>query len=228
MARRARLVLAGQAHYVIQRGHPCINLFAGANDRGLFLASLREAAAAEGVLLHAYALLEHEVHLLATPNSTSGLGRLVQAVGRRYVSAHNRQHQRGGTLWDGRFRACVVEAGPQRLAVLRLIDGLVAEPQHSSAAHRLGLLGTNASASAPELQELPELWQLGNTPFEREAAYGRLLQQGLPAGVADKLRHAALGGWPLGSAGFVADVEDTTGQIARPRPRGRPSRSNTR
>jgi putative transposase len=227
MARRARLVLAGQAHYVIQRGHPGSNLFAGANDRALFLASLREAAATEGVLLHAYALLEHEVHLLATPHSASGLGRLVQSLGRRYVSAHNRLNQRSGTLWDGRFRACVVEAGPQRLAVLRLIDGLAPEPQHSSAARRLGLLGAAATASTPELHELPELWQLGNTPFEREAAYGRLLQQGLPASVADKLRRAALGGWALGSASFVADVEQTSGQVARPRPRGRPSRSIT-
>jgi putative transposase len=228
MARRARLVLAGQAHYVIQRGHPDSNLFAEADDRGRFLASLHEAAAAEGVLLHAYALLEHEVHLLATPNSAAGLGRLVQAVGRRYVSAHNRQNQRSGTLWDGRFRACVVEAGPQRLAVLRLIDGLAAEPQHSSAARRLGLVGAEGTAGRPELHELPELWQLGNTPFEREAAYGRLLQQGLPAAMTEKLRRAALGGWVLGSASFVADVEQTSGQVARPRPRGRPSTSLSR
>ncbi len=226
MARRARLVLAGQAHYVIQRGHPGSNLFVSADDRGSFLASLNEAAAAEGVLLHAYALLEHEVHLLATPNSATGLGRLVQAVGRRYVSAHNRQQQRSGTLWDGRFRACVVEAGPQRLAVLRLIDGLAPEPTHSSAARHLGLAGTTGT-SLPELHDLPELWQLGNTPFEREATYGRLLQQGLPATVTEKLRRAALGGWAQGSAGFLADVEQASGQLARPRPRGRPSRAPT-
>jgi putative transposase len=221
MARRARLVLAGQAHYLVQRGHPGASLFADTQDRARFLNSLNQAAIAEGVLLHGYALLESEVHLLATPTTTSALGRLVQAVGRSYVSAHNRQNQRSGTLWNGRFRACVVEAGVHRLMVLRLIDALAPDPQHSSASRRLG--SRVVGGGVPALHELPELWQLGNTPFEREAAYGKLLQQGLPTSVMEQLRRAALGGWAVGSGAFVAEVEQTSGQPARPRARGRPA-----
>jgi putative transposase len=216
MARLPRLVLAGQAHYLIQRGHGKPPVFADAQDRSAYLLALRDASGQENVQIHAYALLDHEVQLLATPASAPALGRLVQAVGRRYVSAYNRRHARAGTLWDGRFRCCVVQAGAARLEVLRLIDGLSNDPALTSASQRLG--GT----TDPLLIDPPEFWQLGNTPFEREATYGRLLRQGLPVAVVDRLRRAVLGGWALGSAGFVADVEEISSRPAKPRQRGRP------
>ena len=98
----------------------------------------------------------------------------MQALGRRYVAAHNRRHGRCGTLWDGRFRCGVVEPGPTRLQALCLIDGAAADPGLTSAAHRLG--GPRDGL----LIDPPEYWQLGNTPFEREAAYRRLLDAGVP------------------------------------------------
>lgn len=219
MARLARLVMGGQAHYVIQRGHNGQAVFADAVDRTAFLAALREAAAAEQVAVHAYALLDVEVQLLVTPTQGPALGRMVQAVSRRYVSAYNRRHGRSGTLWDGRFRCAVVEPGATRLAVLQLIDGASADAGVTSAAHHLG------GPRDPMLADLPEVWQLGNTPFDREAVYGRLLASGLRAGQAEALRRAALGGWAAGSSGFAAQVADATERPALPRPRGRPART---
>jgi len=218
MARLTRLVLPGQAHYLIQRGHSAQPVFADATDRAAFMAALREAAAAEHVAVHAYALADTEVQLLATPEQAPALGRMVQAVSRRYVSAYNRRHGRSGTLWDGRFRCAVVEPGATRLAVLRLIDGVSAEAGITSAGHRLG------GAREPLLTDLPEIWALGNTPFDREAAYGQLLAQGLAAREAEALRRAALGGWAAGSAAFAAQVAETAARPALPRPRGRPVR----
>jgi putative transposase len=217
MARLPRLVVAGQAHYVIQRGLRDRPVFVDNDDRNAYLLALREAARGENVQVHAYALLDHEVQLLATPAEDQALGRLVQAVGRRYVSAHNRRHGRSGTLWAGRFRCAVVEQGPHLFDVLRLIDSAGAEPLHTSAQHRLG------GSVDPLLTDPPEFWRLGNTPFERQARYGRLLASGLANARADALRRAAWGGWAAGSAAFAADVEQRTARPARPRARGRPS-----
>jgi putative transposase len=72
------------------------------------------------------------------------------------------------------------------------------------------------------LKNPPEIWALGNTPFEREAAYRSLLAAGLPATQAQALRQAALGGWAAGSAAFALDLSRATARPARPRPRGRP------
>ena len=222
MARLARLVLAGQAHYVIQRGLGGQIVFDGEHERQAFLALLRESAVAEGVQLHAYALLDAEVQLLATPEAAGGLSRMMQAVGRRYVSAYNRRHGRSGTLWDGRFRCAVVGHGSTRLDVRGLIDGLSAGPGVTSASARDGG-PADATLSNP-----PEYWQLGNTPFEREAAYRSLFAQGLAEARQRALRQAALGGWAAGRAAFADQVQQTLHRPARPRAPGRPRRPTTR
>jgi putative transposase len=219
VARLPRLVLPGEAHYLILRAHSGLGtpgICVDAVDRSACLAALHEAAAAERVQIHAYALLPGELQLLATPEDGSGLSRLVQALGRRYVGAYNRRHGRTGTLWDGRYRCCVVEAGATRLNVLRLIDGLSAEPGITSADHHAG--GQRLAL----LRDLPEIWALGNTPFEREAAYRTVLAQGLAPDVAASLRQSALGGWAAGSSAFAAEAAAAGERPARPRPRGRP------
>jgi putative transposase len=71
------------------------------------------------------------------------------------------------------------------------------------------------------LVDLPEVWQLGNTPFEREAAYRTLLVQ-VALRDAPQMRAAALGGWVIGSPAFQAQLAVLEGRPARPRPRGRP------
>ena len=219
MARLPRLVVPGHAHLVCQRGHNGGAVFIDAVDRGNYHAALHEAAVAEAVQVHALALLDREVLLLVTPAQAASLGRFMQAVGRRYVSAYNRRHQQTGTLWDGRFRCGVVEPGSMRLDALRLVDGRSTEPGTTSAAHRTGEV-RDASLIDP-----PEYWQLGNTPFERESAWRSLLATDLPAARADALRRAATGGWAAGSAAFAARVAAESGRPARPRPRGRPARA---
>jgi putative transposase len=221
MARLPRLVLAGHAHCIVQRGHSGQQVFIDDQDRTAYLHALHEAAATEKVQVHAWALLASESLLLATPGQAPALGRMVQALGRRYVSAYNRRHGRSGTLWDGRFRCAVVEPGAMRLAALRWIDGQSLETGVTTAVQRLGAARENW------LVDPPEVWLLGNTPFEREAAYAALLAEGLPGAVSELLRCAAWGGWAAGTADFAAKVAQAAARPARPRPRGRPSRART-
>jgi putative transposase len=228
MARLPRLVVPGLAHHVVQRSHSGRPPFADDADRREYLDALEEATRARGVAVLAYALLDDEVHLLLVPPDPGALAAAMQAIGRRYVAAFRRRHGGSGTLWDGRFRAGVVEPGPRTLDVLRLIDtlpvrrGLAASPEAavwSSAPHRLGRVRDR------RLAEPAEVWALGNTPFEREAAYGRLLARGLDAALEQRLEHAARHGWAVGSEAFLAGLAQSAGRAVRPRGRGRPRRS---
>jgi putative transposase len=216
MARLPRLALPEQAHWIIQRGTSGRAVFADDEDRHTFLAALREAAALEQVRVHAYAMADTEVHLLVRPASPQGLSRMMQALGRRYVSAHHRRHGGSGTLWDGRFRCAVVEPGDTLLDVLRLIDGL-ASPGHTALAHRTG------GAADPLVQDPPEFWTTGNTPFERQLHWRTAVGDGLPTARAATLVAAARGGWVVGSPAFAAAVAEAAGRPAAPRPRGRPA-----
>ena len=216
MARLPRLVVPGQAHHLVQRGHNAQSVFIDDEDRRQYLAALRDALRAHAVVLHAYALLDDAVQLLLRPPSEAALSRMVQAVGRRYVAGFNRRHGRSGTIWEGRFRAGVVQQGEPTLQSLRMIDALSSHGRWSSAPHRLGLT-RDALVSDP-----PEYWRLGNTPFEREAAYAALLAQGLDEAVVRRIEHAAANGWALGSPQFLVEMARQSGRPVRPRPRGRP------
>lgn len=224
MARLPRLVVPGLAHQVMLLGHSGQPVFADDADRRQYLDALAEALRAQGVTLLAYALLADEVRLLLVPAAADAIGRLLQRVGRRYGAHFNRRHARRGTLWDGRFRAGVLEPGATTLQCLCLVDAL---PQRrgqaadaaggwSSAAHRLGLRRDRL------VTDPPEYWALGNTPFEREAAWAERLRQGPDPAQAERLEYAARHGWACGAPAFVAELARAAGRAAAPRSRGRP------
>lgn len=222
MARLPRLALPGHAHWLIQRGLAGRPVFADGLDRDAYLGALREAATASAMRVHAFALATDEVHLVVTPADAQGPSRLMQAVGRRYVSAHHRRHGGSGTLWDGRFRCAIVEPGPALLSVLVLVDSVAPEPGHSSAGHRCGQGERRLTLVDP-----PEVWTLGNTPFERESAWQRRLDEGLPVAQRQALLNSARGGWAIGSPHFLQLLAEQLQRPTRPRPRGRPARARS-
>lgn len=229
MARLARLAAAGHVHLVTQLGNNGQAVFIDRPDRESYLQLLREAAAANHVAIHAYALTESQTVLLATPSDEHGLSRMMQSLGRRYVARFNRRHGRSGTLWEGRFRATVVEAGRHLHACICFVElapvraGLVRDAgQHlwSSARYHLGL-GNDLLVT-----DHPLYWAIGNTPFEREAAHRQVLEQGLGGEQTRALSDAALKGWALGSEAFKAALAEHTGRRVRPGQRGRPRRTD--
>lgn len=217
MARLPRLALAGQAHWLSQQAHSAGPAFVDDEDRHLYLDALQNASRAEQVRLHAFALLAHEVHLLATPAESHSLGRLMQAVGRRYVSAYHRRHGGSGTLWAGRFRCALVQPGPPLLDVLCLLDGMAPEAGHTSLAHR------TTDGHLALLSNPPEYWTLGNTPFDRQARWRDRVAEGLPLATRQQFLAAARGGWMIGDATFQQQVAEATARPVAPRPRGRPA-----
>ncbi len=210
MARPSRLAIAGQAHHVTQRSVGQQPAFIDDIDRATYLSDLRQAARDCQVTLQAYVLMTDHVHLVATPSRREGLGQMMQRIGRRYVAYFNRRHQRSGALWDGRFRAAVLDPEQFVLCCLAHIERnplrhrLVERPEEwpwSSVAHHLGL------ACDPTLVNPPAYWQLGNTPFERESAYRHLLE-GLREDDPDvqRLRTASRSGRAVGSEAFLRQM----------------------
>lgn len=59
--------------------------------------------------LHAYVLMSNHVHLLLTPGSAGAVSGLVHTFARNYAGLFNGRHGSTGTLWGGRFKACLVD-----------------------------------------------------------------------------------------------------------------------
>lgn len=218
MARQLRLVIPGLAHLLSLPALPGVDPFAGESDRARFLDMMREEATAQPLQVHAYALMADEVRALATPADEVALSRWVQAMGRRYVSAYNRQYHRSGTLWAGRFRCAAIEPGAWTLRALRHVDSASPEPGVTSAAQRCG-----GMRDWP-LVDPQEYWSLGNTPFEREKAYAALLAEPLAEAQIEKIRRCLSGGWACGEEAFLRRVAAGATRRASPQPRGRPRR----
>ncbi len=227
MARLPRLAIGGELHLVAQRGVAGTALFPDAADRAHYTSALRDAAKDCGVAVHAYVLLEEEVQLLLTPSDAAGLTRAMQRTARRYVGGLNSRHARQGSVWHGRFRSTVVEPSwlLRCMACLEqapLRRGLVSSPGDwpwSSAGHHLG------RRADPLVVTHPQLWTLGNTPFEREARYREFLERMLTPKEVGLIASALDGGWVLGSAAYAGDIERRTARRARPSARGRPAKA---
>lgn len=225
MARLPRLTLPGYPHHIIQRGNNRQAIFACAADYQVMLGLLEENAKKFDVLVHAYVLMSNHLHLLATPQAADGLPKMMQAVGRSYVRYFNDTQKRSGTLWEGRYKSTVIQADRYLLACMAYMDlnpvraGLVMQPQDypwSSHLHYLGVR-TDRLITPHALY-----WELGNTPFAREAAYAELVQSGVSPVQQTALTDATLSGWALGEPNFVADLQKRTERRLARNSAGRP------
>lgn len=230
MARLPRLVIPHQPHHVIQRGNDGQLVFRDIADYTFFLSRLKEASKQFKVAIHAYVLMPAHFHLLITPLDREGLGRMMQWMGRYYVPYFNRKYGRAGTLWQGRYKATVMDAERYLMPCCAYIelnpvrnDIVQAAEDYpwSSYQHHIG------HKSDPLISDHPLYWSLGNTPFEREAAYKMLIEQGVNENDVRALTEATLKGWALGSEQFQVSLEKQTARRVRPEKRGRPVRKTT-
>jgi putative transposase len=224
MARKARNIVADFPFHAIVRGNNRQAIFVDDEDRRNYKSVLQFASAAHGLVVHAFVLMTNHVHLIATPSRPEALALVMQAVGRQYVRQFNRRHDRSGTLWEGRYRASIIQEDRYLLACLRYVEmnpvraGIVGQPEAypwSSHRHHLGL------AIDPIVSPHKVYWGLGNTPFEREAAYRLLFEE--PPKVSDEmLTDALLRGHPVAETDFLDRLEARTGRQWARRPVGRP------
>jgi REP element-mobilizing transposase RayT len=119
---------------VIARGVDRQAVFFQPQDYTLYLQALRDAAVNCRCQVHAYVLMTNHVHLLVTPEQKRSLPLMMQAMGRTYVQRLNVRYQRTGTLWEGRYKASLVQTEWYLLACQRYIElnpvraGMVAAP----------------------------------------------------------------------------------------------------
>ena len=225
MARLPRHTLPDYPHHVIQRGNNRQATFVRAADYQRLLDLLDENARLFEVAIHAYVLMSNHFHLLVTPQSSDGLPQMMQAVGRRYVRYFNDSQQRSGTLWEGRYRSALIQTERYFLACMAYIDlnpvraGMVAQAADypwSSHGHYIGR--QNEAWLTPH----PMYWEMGNTPFAREAAYAAMVQSGIDQKQQQALTSSTLSGWALGEDGFVEGLQKQTARRVNPAKAGRP------
>jgi putative transposase len=169
--------------------------------------------------------MPNHVHLLVTPACAGGIAGMMQELGRRYVRIFNDVHERTGTLWEGRYKAAMVDTEQYLLTCQRYIElnpvraGLVRDPTDFRwSSHRRYALNFRNELITPHSVFV----RLANDDRQRRDAYLALFAQAIDPAVIDRIRSTTNRGWALGSEDFVRRVEAALGRDAKPPKRGRP------
>ena len=217
MARRARLFLSGVPLHLIQRGHNRDACFLAEVDRLVYLNMLRECAEKAGCAIHAYVLMTNHVHMLLTPAEPVAGSRMMKALSQRYVQYFNRRHQRSGTLWEGRYRSCIVENEYYFLTCQRYIElnpvraAIVSHP----GAYTWSSYSSNADGVSDSLITPHDAYRrLAPEPIDRQAAYRALFTDEIDFDVISLLRRATNANSTIADGLVIDRYAATLGSLA--------------
>lgn len=228
MPRPPRLELPGIPLHVTQRGVNRCAIFLDDDDRYHYRRVLREATRRLAVAIHAFVLMDNHVHLLLSADHVGAISQALRRTGQAYVQSFNQRHGRVGTLWQGRFKSCLVDTDAYVLRVIRYIElnpvraAMVAQPEDyawSSVRTHLGI------AQDPLVVPHPVYMGLGDSRDVRAAAWRHWLHAPLDADETGRIRAYMAQQRALGEPRFQAMVEKALGRPAAVRPRGRPVRA---
>ena len=220
MARPLRLERPGAVYYISTLGNAGLNVFRGPEDSALFLDVLGEACRRFRWRCLAYCLLPDRYCLVVLTEAAT-LSRGMRQINGRYTQAFHRRHGTAGHLFQGRYRAVMVEEGPPLAAVccdvLRqpVILGLAPEAaawRWSSYRAALGRPGADTAAGA-WLDTAGLLVNFAGDPETARAKLAAAVAEVPESSVWDDLRHQVF----LGSESFVDTLREEARQAAAAR-----------
>ena len=227
MARLPRYVLPGQPQHVILRGNNRSIIFVAEEDYYFFIECLQKAAEQHGCAIHAYVLMTNHVHLLMTPEQEDSIGKALQSLGRRYVQYFNYTQKRTGTLWEGRYKATLIDSERYLLTCYRYIElnpvraNMVGHPREYPWSSYL----SHAEGKFDKLITDHALYvSLGKKKMDRQAAYRALFKSHVSEEVLVAIRDATNKGWALGNERFMEKIASAVSRRVAPLPKGRPKK----
>jgi putative transposase len=225
MPRKPRFYLPGVPVHVVQRGNCRQATFFGDEDYATYLNWLLDGSQQHECAIHAYVLMTNHVHSLVTPQNTESISRLIQYVGRHYVTYVNHTYRKSGTLWEGRHKGCLISSDEYLLACMRYIElnpvraGMAASPSdYRWSSYRIIATGGAHAIITPH----PLYLALGQNQEERSHAYRELFRCALEPDQVHNIRATVQTGTPLGNGCFKQQIEQTLNRRVGQSRRGRP------
>ena len=226
MPRKQRFYLPDIPVHIVQRGHSREPVFFENDDYHTYLHWLLEGAGRYGCAVHAYVLMTNHIHLLVTPEDKHSVSSMMQYIGRRYVPYINQAYGTSGSIWEGRYKASLVQDDAYLLTCMRYIElnPVRANMVKSPGAYRWSSYKTNAQGKKDKTILYHELYKgLGCTVKQRQKAYKALFKAHIEDEELNEIRASWQTGTPLGNEYFKEKIEAKlkckVGQARRGRPK---------
>ena len=202
MSRPLRPQYSGAVYHLTSRGNARQKIFFDDTDRKLFLGVLSQVTSRYSWLCHAFCLMDNHYHLLVeTPKPNLSLG--MRQLNGIYTQAFNRRHKRVGHIFQGRYKAILVEKESHLLELCRYV---VLNPLRIKSGKRIGgwkwssYRATSGLASVPEFLTVDwVLSQFGQKRSQAQARYRTFVREGLENRPWERVR----GQIYLGSEEFI-------------------------
>jgi putative transposase len=213
MARPLRIEYPGAVYHVTARGNARAAIFLDDDDRRRFLALLAEAVERRGWACYAYCLMDNHYHLLIE-TASANLSRGMRHLNGVYTQRFNRAHGRVGHVFQGRYKAILVEKQAYLLELCRYVvlnpvrAGMVTGAGDwvwSSYRETVGARVARRDALVP-LSKAWLLAQFADDEHAARAAYRRFVRAGVA--VPDRPWDDLRAGLVLGGEGFLASVRE--------------------
>ena len=210
MARMPRFFLPNTPIHAVVRGNNRSAIVADNADRTFLRGCMQHAACTNGVAVHAYVLMTNHVHVLATPARKDSLPKMMQSLGRIYVRYYNDKHSRTGTLWEGRYKAAIIDHEDYLFLCMRYIElnpvraGMVKTAgDYAWSSFRANAFGVRDNLLRPHAVYL----SLGADTRSRCAGYRAAT--GAPVSALDlaRIRDATQFAWGLGNERFLQRLQ---------------------
>lgn len=226
MPRQQRYFIPDIPQHIITRGVDRQAVFFQNSDYLLYLDALRDSATRYQCQVHAYVLMTNHVHLLVTPEHERSVPSMMQAMGRNYVQRLNARYRRTGTLWEGRYKASLVQSNRYLLACQRYIElnpvraGMTAGPgEYPFSSYAYHAYGKTNPVITPHAMYL----ELAKDSSDRRKAYRSLFVDVLEESLLKRIRHNTDACSVIGNDRFKKQIsamlhrEVPTGKRGRPR-----------
>lgn len=210
MGRPLRIEYPGAHYHVTARGNERKEVFKSQRDRERFLEYLESAVKRYGAVIHAFCLMSNHYHLLLE-TSTGNLSQIMQHINGAYTNYFNAKRKRSGHLFQGRYKAILIEADEYATELTRYIHlnpvraGMVERPEEYPWSSYCDYIGERKSHEWLKTGLI--LGYFGREAAGAERKYRKFVEEFIGKEYESPL-NAAVAATLLGSAEFIQDITD--------------------
>ena len=225
MPRKPRFFIPDIPVHIVQRGYSHEPVFFDTPDYQTYLYWLQESAERFDCVIHAYVFMTNHVHLLVTPKTKTSVGLMMQNIGRHFVPYINHTYGSSGSIWEGRYKASLIQGEQYLLTCMRYIElnPVRAAIVKTPGAYRWSSYGCNAQGKDDVTITPHAIYTaLARSKAQRQQAYRDLFKARVDDATLLAIRAAWQTGTPLGNDVFKQKIEAKlkckVGQARRGRP----------